>query len=217
MDENIVRMLSLLSALIKVVPTFYALKRVSNGDREQRILSLLIFISLFFEIAAYILGSILHTNNLFLLHLFTTIELVFFVWLFYRETIVFIPKVVIQIFVGGFVVYALYYATLNDNITSFNTYPRAVEGITVISMVILYFYSLLKSLKIVVLQRVALFWISVGGLIYFSGGLFIFIFSNVILISDSMSFTIWAIHACLSITLYIFYTIALWIKPNTEV
>ena len=82
---------------------------------------------------------------------------------------------------------------------------------------LLYFYTVIRELVIIQLEREPLFWISVGLLLYFSGNVFIFVSSNyVIQHSKALSLKLWDIHAVLYMVLYGLYAWALWITPSNR-
>ena len=100
---------------------------------------------------------------------------------------------------------------------TFNTYARPIGNILFIFFAISYYYKLLKDLKVRYLERNPMFWINTGILIYFSGSLFLFIFSNYILKNVQLNILFWAIHAGLNIFIHIFYAIGLWLsRENSE-
>ncbi|MEM1320833.1 MAG: hypothetical protein AAGG75_11290 [Bacteroidota bacterium] len=215
MEENFVRLIAQISAYIIILPFLLALLRIRGGNREQKLLSLLIFSSLFFEFAALAVGQAgLRLNNLFLLHIFTVIEFAFLVLIFRPHLHPVISRPAGNGIIAAFTVFAIINSIFFEPLTQFNAFGRAIEAVVVIFLVLLCFSLLLRSLKIRQPAQSPLIWISIGTLIYFSGSLFVFIFSNYVLSSPKMSVTIWGIHAFISIVLKLFYTIALWVRPK---
>jgi len=214
MEESWVRIIAKFSAYIIILPSILAVWRFRNGDREQRILSLLIFISVLFEFACLIVGSVFHQNNLIYVHIFTVIEFGFLAYIFKPSAQKVISEKGVLFSIAGFTVFAILNSIFFESTLKYNAFARAIEGVLIIFFILVYFYTLLKSLEIKSLESAPLFWIAVGTLLYFSGGLFIFIFSNYVLPFGSTSLLIWAIHAFLSIVLNLFYTLALWVNPK---
>jgi hypothetical protein len=94
---------------------------------------------------------------------------------------------------------------------TFNTYARSLEGILVIILCLSWCYQTLTEMKIRALQQDPVFWTNTGFLLYFSGNVLLFTFSNYILnINHALNQYIWAFHALFSILLYFFITIGLW-------
>ncbi len=215
MEEDFVRIIAKVSAYIILIPTILAIMRLRDGDREQRLLSLLIFSSLFVELTALIIGlSGEGENNLFLLHIFTVIEFTLLTLIFQPHVKVLIPKKAIHFLIAAFFLFAVINSLFFESIQQFNAFGRALEGLLIIFLDLLCLVLILKTLKIKQPECSPLIWISIGTLIYFSGSLFVFIFSNYVLSSQSVSVTIWGIHAFMSIVLNLFYTVALWVKPK---
>ncbi len=215
MDESLAINIMHFSSVSVILPAILAVWRWRSGDREQKLLGILIGISILVECLALLVGGAwLQLNNLFLLHIFTVVEFCFLVYLFGPKIKNLISGQTLWYLMVAFTVFALGNSIFIDGISRFNAFARAIEGVLIIAIVLFYFYTLLKSLEIRHLDRSPLFWIGAGLLIYFSGSLFVFIYSNKILSSSSSSLVIWVIHALLNILLLIFYSIALWVKPN---
>jgi len=70
-------------------------------------------------------------------------------------------------------------------------------------------------MKVQHLEASPLFWISIGTLFYNAGSFFIFLFSKDIVPFEELWQTYFGIHAIFTILLYIFYSIALWVKQKT--
>ena len=214
MEESWVRIIAQFSAYIIILPSILALWRFRNGDREQRILSWLIFLSIIVEFTCLIVGSVFHQNNLIYVHIFTVAEFCFLAYIFKPNIEKVIPEKGVLFIIIGFTLFAILNSLFIESTQKYNAFARAIEGVLVIFFILVYFYTILKSLHIKSLESAPLFWIAVGTLLYFSGGLFIFIFSNYVLPFGSTSLLIWAIHAFLSIVLNLFYTLALWVNPK---
>ncbi len=215
MEETLARTIMHFSSVFGLVPALLALWRWRTGDREQKLLGILVGIAVAIEVLALIIGAgVFHLNNLFLLHIFTVLELGLLALMFGPAIGSLLPAPQLRLLILGFVVFAIFNSIYIDGITRFNAFAKAIEALMVIGFVLLYFYHILRTLEIKHLDRAPLFWVAAGSLIYFSGSLFVFIYSNKIVSSVSSSFTIWGIHAFLYILKNIFYSIALWTKSN---
>ena len=165
-----------------------------------------------FDILQVYLGQHLGLNNLWLIHVYTMLELSFFT-LIYRDIIG--KRVAIGVLIG-FNLLALGGILLYSNLDQFNPWMSALEALLVILYILFYFYQTAQEVKVIDITRTPIFWLSAGALIYFSSSLFLFIFSNYIAPEVKMSLIFWGIHAMFSILLYIFFFITLWIKPSTS-
>lgn len=56
-----------------------------------------------------------------------------------------------------------------------------------------------------------LFWILIGSLVYFSGGLVMFIVSNYVVKNEGMFLMMWVVYVIFNIFNYLFLIIVLWV------
>lgn len=217
MENNFLSTLMSHSYLAAFLPSIVAIFRIKNGNLPQRILSILVFTSLFVELFARFGESLFGIkNNLFLLHIFTIIEFALIALIYQGSLKVFKRKNIMYGLIAGFSIYSILNSLFHESIFQFNAYARAIEALIIISISLLYFYSTLKNMTEKHLERSPIFWVSAGSLLYFSSSLFIFIYSNILFGDNRNSITIWGLHAIMSIIHYIFYTIALWVKPQNQ-
>lgn len=214
MDESLARILMQVSVYSILLPLALAIARIRSNVREQRMLSILVFLSAFTEFAALVIGQGLHLNNLPLLHIFTILEFGLLAGIFRDHLQPTVRPGQLYGLIAGFTIFAILNSIFNESILQFNAVARGVESILIILLVLLYFYVTLKTLKVSRLESSPLFWISSGLLIYFSAGLFVFIYSNYVLESQQASFTVWGIHTFMSIVRNLFFAVALWVKPK---
>ncbi|MFK8105333.1 MAG: hypothetical protein AB8G15_22665 [Saprospiraceae bacterium] len=216
MDMLTSKILAQTSVFLALLPALVALLNWKNLNHAQRLLSNLVFVAVLTELFAYLLAR-MEVNNLFISHIFTIVEYLLLSLIYRKALSSVIPTKVFNLTMLLFLLYATFNGIWVESLTKFNGLSRAVSSLIILFYALAYFYKLLKEVKIKRLETEALFWLSVGLLLYFSANFFIFIFSNYIQPSVKLSFTFWGIHAILNITRYIFYTIALWIKPPKRV
>ncbi len=150
-------------------------------------------------------------NNLWVLHLFTPLEFGIILRFFSFTLAGFIPKKVFVWAAAAFLLAALLNSIFLQDIRTFNTYARSLEGVSVIVLCLLWCYKTLTEMKIQQLGQDPVFWANTGFLLYFSGGVLLFAFSNyIIAINQVLSMYIWAFHAMFSMLLYTLITVALW-------
>ncbi len=88
----------------------------------------------------------------------------------------------------------------------FNTIGRSVESFIMIVLSLTLFYQFFRKEDDIFLDKSPLFWINIGILIYFSGALFSFVMSSVILTSKLS----WVFHNISNILKNVFIAIGLW-------
>lgn len=106
------------------------------------------------------------------------------------------------------IIFSLFY--IYDSIwiepNQFNTIGRSVESLIMIVLSLALFYQFFRKEDDIFLEKSPLFWINIGILIYFSGALFSFVMSSIIL-STKLS---WIFHNISNILKNIFIAIGLW-------
>jgi hypothetical protein len=107
----------------------------------------------------------------------------------------------------SFVLFSVINSLFIQSLYEFNSYARGFEALLLIILSLLGFYKISTSSG----DSGGIPWINAGILVYFSGGLTLFILSNYILpFSNAVNTLIWAIHSFLSIFLYVVISIGLW-------
>ncbi|KAA2238991.1 hypothetical protein F0L74_22520 [Chitinophaga agrisoli] len=151
-----------------------------------------------------------HHNNLPLLHVYTMLELIFLVryylLLFTHKRILFFLKAVLILFPLYCVINFLFI----QDIYSFNSYTRPVEAIILIACSLLYFMASSREDDEERWTAVPDNWVNAGILLYFSGALGQFAFSNVVEATTAkpVILLIWVLHATLVLIMYILFTIS---------
>lgn len=153
-------------------------------------------------------------NNLWLLHLYTPLEFFCISWFFSKVLEGLVPR---RVFVGaaiGFMVLSALNSLFLQDVNTFNTYARSLEGVLVVILCLGWCYRTLSEMKIQRLEKDPVFWVNTGFLLYFSGNVLLFAFSNYILpLQKSLNLYVWAFHGLLNILLNAFIALGLWIRP----
>ena len=202
-------MISLASYFI-VIPAVFSIIKYRKLDWAMKVVAYYVFLSATVQASSTFLSS-KGQNNLWLLHLYTPLEFICFVC-FYGIVLQGFVKKTMMVGLGlGFVVLSALNSAFLQSVTTFNTYARSLEGILVILLCLIWCYRTLTELKIKRLEQDPVFWVNTGLLLYFSGNVLLFAFSNYIIdINRALNLYIWAFHALFSILLYFFITVGLW-------
>lgn len=212
MEQNWAEFITYLSMYSVLVPMAVGLFKLQSLNSLQRWIGLLVLVTLLGELGVYILDK-LWSNNLPVIHLFTLAQFVIIVCIMERGLAPMFSKKTFRIMILFFFCFSLMDAFWWNGIYSFNNYSRPMASLLLLFLALCFFYKTLRELKIKHLEQTPLFWLSIGLLIYFSGNLFIFLFTNYVKVSNEALMTIWGIHAIFNIILNLTYSIALWIKP----
>lgn len=195
-----------------VIPLAIGIYRYKHLSAVQKLLSLVIILTLGGEIIGGIVAK-LKINNLYIFHLFTILQFILLTLVMEKGLTPFLTKRVLRRIALGFTLFALLDAFWWNGVHNFNNYARPLSSILLLCFALIFFYKTLRELQIKTLERAPLFWLSIGILIYQAGSLLIFLFSNYVKTSEAALVTIWGIHAIFNILLNISYSIALWVKP----
>jgi hypothetical protein len=210
MNEKISFLLADISTYIGLIPAFVALFRIKSRVYEHRPLSILVWGGVLVAIAAYVVTKALKLPNIFLLHIYTIFN-------FILTTLVFrsvISKKIAYILIFTYTVFASVNSIYIEKLITFNVLNRSISAFIIMFFALSFFVKTLKEMKILRLETIPLFWISVGALFYNAGSFFIFLFSKDISPFEELWLTYFGIHSILTIILYLFYTIALWVQPK---
>jgi hypothetical protein len=95
--------------------------------------------------------------------------------------------------------------------TSINSYSLIFQAIVVILYALYYFYWLLRELPTTQLQRLPMFWINSAYIIYYSGNLFLFVFTSYLVnVLNNNLLVYWTLHNVLGIIEGLMIIVALW-------
>lgn len=207
---------STISSAFILLPATVAVIAFKKQVAPLKTLSFLLFAGIVVEIFARIL---IHYKqpNLPLLHVYVVVEFILIGWMYQLYLHKLYSRYVIPVIIVAFSLFSIINSVFIQSIFTFNSHARAIENLLIIILALSYFYKMLKELKVRYLEKHPMFWINSGILIYFSGSLFLFIFSNYGIIDKSIARLTWIFHAFLNIFINIFYAIGLWLsRENSE-
>lgn len=193
-----------------VVPFVVAILRYKQLGTAMKIMACYILLSAVIQFYSSYESAQKH-NNLWLLHYYTPMEFACICWLYGHVLQGYVKTGVFWVLGLGFSILSTLNSCFLQDIDTFNTYARSLEGILVIILCLSWCFRTLSEMKIKHLEQDPVFWVNTGFLLYFSGNVLLFAFSNYIInINRALNLYIWAFHALFSILLYFFITIGLW-------
>lgn len=209
------RYLSYFSSFFVVVPFLICfIRRKLLFDEVRPIFYL---ISLTFAVEIINLVTVLNQiNNLFVLHVFTVFEFILLSFFYKQFFDTFIKSRIYIFLISFFLLVACYDAFLLNGFNTMNNLAASVEFIILIIYALLSFFLILKNLVYENLLQTPFFWINTAVLIYFSGNLFLFLFTTYLQKYDIPDYgSLYAIHSVLNIVYYILISIGFW-KVQTK-
>lgn len=190
---------------------FVAILRNKTLVKEMRVLFLYVIIAAFVEILSSIFTK-LNIQNLYLINLFTvaecTILSLFYIQILTTKKYSIIIYTLLFCFCGIFIYDVIFLHGFN----SMAIFPIIVESFILIGLSLFYFYELARRMEYINILDNPLFWVNSAILIYFSGNLFLFIFSNYILTQPNNR--LWNLHDILNIIYNVLLIIAFWKTPK---
>lgn len=214
MEEQLARVFLQLSTYSVILPLIVGLLSIRRLQTIQRYILALVIFSILVELAATLIGRLLHLRNLPLLHVFSAVQFTL-LWLIFAKRLIppFSKKFFSWVLIA-FWAFAIISAIWIDGIFNFNAHARSFGAILIIFFCLSYFYQRLIKLDLENLEADPLFWIVTGSLIYYSGSLILFIISNYFLADQAMSFSMWGVHGIFNTLNNLFFMIALWVRPT---
>lgn len=207
--------LLIISSLSVYIPLIAFLIGANRGmDTFKRLIGLYVTVGALIEITMSVLfTSDIRFNNMPILHAFTVFEFGLFCWILGKQ-IGFSSKTR-SILIAGFVAVEIILDIWVQTLFEINSIIRAIEAVILITLVIIYFKQIMQRMEVPHLEKTPQFWVFTAILLYFSGSLVIFAFSNYMhLIDPNLNLHIWTIHAVPNIILNLLLAISLWMKPT---
>lgn len=197
------------------VAFFCGLFRIKYLINYSYIVFLLILSAIITEIISHIIVYYFKMSNLALYNLYIIIESVL-ISIFYYKNLVNV-KIKSFLVITGIILVATMLINLFKK--SINTISEIFLTFESIHIIILTFFSFYQALKKQVYKNIIddpLFWFNSAFLIYFSGNLFIHLFSNFLHeFAQKAFYEIWGVHSVLNIILYTLISIGFWkTKPS---
>lgn len=199
MDTKFLDCFGYISIAFSIIPLLVGFICIKTIKSYLVPLFLIVFISACVEIISRIIANI-YENNFPILHIYTGIEfsLIFvFYMLFYKQYYKF--KILYLILPVFYVVTYIDYKV--NGLNEMDSFSVTVESAFFIITSLLSFFFIIRHLIFENILNMPFFWINSGILIYFSGNILLFIFSNSFIKSEIKTFLIlWAIiHSLLNI------------------
>lgn len=201
------------SVLSSFIPLILGIVEYKKIQKTLKILSVFCLVTCIIELVSAYLGYN-KINTMFMLHLFTPIEFIFIIWVMKSlksrsfNELDFLLAILIL-----FITFCIADSVYIESIKHFNSIGRGIEGIILICLCVFFFYSIFTSSESVDLLTYPYFWLFAGWLIYFSGTLFLFIYSY----QGGLNATFSVIHSVLNIFLNLIFTYTLWLGSRKSI
>lgn len=193
-----------------LIPISIALIKYKWTDRVL----LLIFYYLLLDGAVNLIAVVLsdyQINNLPLLHIYTILEFLLLSFFYIKILKDPLARNIIKFLMLIFPVLCVINFLFFQSIFRFNTYTRPLEVLLIMAYCLTYFAQANEANDIKAWSSNSIIWINIGILLYFSGALFVYSFSNLTTAYTSPKYKlvnlfIWDIHAALLLCMYLLFS-----------
>lgn len=193
-----------------LIPISIALIKYKRADRVL----LLIFYYLLLDGAVNLIAVVLsdyQINNLPLLHIYTILEFLLLSFFYIKILKDPLARNIIKFLMLIFPVLCVINFLFFQSIFRFNTYTRPLEVLLIMAYCLTYFAQANEANDIKAWSSNSIIWINIGILLYFSGALFVYSFSNLTTAYTSPKYKlvnlfIWDIHAGLLLCMYLLFS-----------
>ena len=214
---SIALVLTYLSVISGFFPVFAALYNYRQLDKVLKIMALFCLLSLIPDMISMVTAYILKLrsfNNLFLMHLYDVIAVVFFTIIyfkvFYKSNL---KKITLILGIVAFLT-MLYNAIFIEGILVYPSVSNTVLSMLLIILSLIYFYQLLSRQEFMYIEKQGLFWINSGVLFYYSITIFLFMLYNKI--NDEHRVYYYMMQSVTNIIGNLLFSVGLLCKPQNQ-
>ena len=201
------------SSWIVPIPFIVGVIKRKYMVNELKIIFLFICNSVVFEFISKLMWYY-KIHNLYLFNIYVLSEFFFISWFYYTIFKKYLSTKTIPTVFIIFIVFSLVDSFVLHNPLTFNSYAKTLECIIIVSYTVFYLYKTFDEFQDEDPSDTPVFWINAGFLFYFSGCLFLFNFSNLILTQGKqMNMITWALHAFFMTIMYLLIARGLWKLP----
>lgn len=200
------------SAYMIMVPILIGFFRFNKLETHIKLLLYYMCVSAMVEMYGLLLVE-KGTNNLFLFHISSFVEIIFLLFVYFKESETLLSKnnLYVLLLVNTFVAFGD--AFIWGNVKIFNAYSLTVGSVILIFVSIRYYYLLMKNLNVQRIERNAMFWVNTGVLIYYAGNLFTFAGTKFLSGSLFDFYLMWGLHSIMNILMLLMFSSAfVWSK-----
>lgn len=198
------------SSLSCFLPVIFSTLRRKDLNSYMKPLFLLSIVAIVTEITNAV-HAFFVVNNYYIFHLYTIVEFSLICLFYHRflkqyfRDLVTIPIILIFL-ISAYIDFKI------NGLAKFDNFSISFEAIILSCYALFSFYYILKHLLFENLLNAPVFWVNAGIIIYFSGNLILFVFTNILFRDYSEKYTIvWnSIHSITNLVYNILMSIAFW-------
>lgn len=203
-------LLSIVSGLSTLTSFIVGLFNASRMKGFLMPLLIYLAVSVIFEIYSYV-NTKLGINNLYVFHIFTVVEfcLILFVYMSFLKDFNQKNRYVLAL-IPLFLLAEVADLKINGP-NNMDNFASSIESIILIFIALMSFFIIIRKMIYDNILNTPFFWINTGILLYFSGNLLFFVFSNYLHANEtSNNFAMWGIHSVMNILYNVSIVIGFW-------
>ena len=218
-DNQFFLFLSYFSALMLILPLVLSFIRIKYLSINFKLIQIILVISFIIELYSFILINFYKTSNLLVYNAYIVIEGLLICFFFIKSiTLNDLMKYTSLFLMIIFLIVNTYEFSINNN-KNINSISITSESIIVILLSILSFFFLLKNPITYNILSLPFFWVNTGLLMYFSGNLFLPLFSAFLQQHALYTFyELWGLwHSLLNIFFYTLISVGFWKTKTSQI
>ena len=207
---NIINICTIISGVLPVLAAWYNYK---NLDKTLKIVAAFLLVSSLFDWVLEIAELMKVLNNLPAIHIFIITSIVFYCVIYYytffnpllKNAIIVLSSVALI----GVIVNMIFF----EGIWEYPSNSNTILSVMMIVFSLTYFYQLLNRQEFMHIEKIGLFWINAGVLLYFAINIFLFmLLKRIIQMHQQQEY--YLIHIITNIIANLLYTGGLLCKPQ---
>ena len=196
-------------------PVFAALYNYRQLSQVLKIMALFCILSVIPDVISLVTAYILKLtsfNNLFLMHLYDLMAVVFFTAIYFKAFYAPVLKKITLILGLVALLVILFNSIFIEGISVYPSISNTVLSILLIVLSLIYFYQLLSRQEFVYIEKQGLFWVNSGVLFYHSITIFLFMLYNDI--NSAQKADYYMMQSVTNIIANLLYSVGLLCKPQ---
>jgi hypothetical protein len=210
---SIALLLVYITVASEFLPVLAALYNYRRLDRVLKLMALFCLLSIIPDLAGIInLFLKARFNNLFMMHLYDLMAVVFFTLIYYHAFYKPVLKKITLILGGVTLLIMISNEIFIESIWVYPSVSNTILCLLCIPLSLIYFYQILTRQEFVHIEKQGMFWINAGVLIYFSINIFLFMLYNKIGSTEMHSY--YMMQSVSNIVANLLYSVGLLCKPQ---
>jgi hypothetical protein len=210
---SIALLLVYITVASEFLPLLAALYNYRRLDQVLKLMALFCLLSVIPDLAGIInLFLKARYNNLFLMHLYDLMAVVFFTLIYYHAFYKPVLKKITLILGGITLLIMISNEIFIESIWMYPSVSNTILCLLCIPLSLIYFYEILSRQEFVHIEKQGMFWINAGVLIYFSINIFLFMLYNKIGSTEMHNY--YMMQSVSNIVANLLYSVGLLCKPQ---